>query len=78
MTLREYATSTLRTTGADSSRPTRPAPLGGRYVTTHRHRPDTEGTYVTMGSPARPATRGTYVTTPHPSPIHGGRYTFSE
>jgi hypothetical protein len=78
MTLREYATSTLRTTGAGSSRPTRPAPLGGRYVTTHRHRPAVEGTYVTMGSPARPATRGTYVTTSHPSPLQGGRYTFSE
>lgn len=77
MTLREYATSTPRTPDPDSTPPTGPAQLGGRYVTSRRHTPGTEGTYVTLGAPARPVSRGTYVTTSSPSPIQGGRYTSS-
>lgn len=76
MSLLDRAT-TPRRADATTDRSAPPAPLGGRYVTSRRLQPATEGTYVGRVATTRPTHRGTYVTTSTPAQVTGGRYTFS-
>jgi hypothetical protein len=80
MTLMDRPTPTLRPVTSPPS--VAPATPGGRYVTSIRPQPVSEGTYVTTTAPvsapeSRERARNSYVTSTMPTVRLGGRYTYS-